>query len=268
MIVGIEGKPGSGKSYYATLKIIEDLKNGKKIYTNMENILIRSLAWHIEKTTEGKVRKETVLDNFRILKTKDLRRFWEIPKRQLVNSTIILDEVMLDFFSRDWQKTGKDLIFFFTQHRKYRVDLYYITQSISKVDGVLREMTQYYIRLRNTNHFKMWFVKVPERFVATWFYEDQETIVKREYFKPENNVYRFYDSWSVFQNDVIPSSVSEEPFGPEGRTASGNVIMFPGVAALEKSVVDLPSCWISGCPIHSAGEPCKRKAALLNGALL
>jgi len=264
MIVGIEGKPGSGKSYYATLKIINDLKAGKKIYTNMENIQIRSLAWFIEKETKGVVKKEKVLDNFRVLKTKDLRRFWEIPKHQLVNSTIILDEVMLDFFSRDWQKTGKDLIFFFTQHRKYKVDLYYITQAISKVDGVLREMTQYYIRLRNTNHFKMWFMKVPERFVATWFYEDQETIVKREYFKPETNVYRFYDSWAIFQNDVIPTDQPIEARGPEGRASSGNVVMFPGVADLVKFHPDRPSCWLYGCPENcETGNTCEMRKNII-----
>ena len=95
-------------------------------------------------------------------------------------------------------------------------------------------------------------MKVPERFVATWFYEDQETIVKREYFKPEIDVYRFYDSWSVFSNDVIPSGASGSTCDPEGRTASGNVIMFPGVQSIARFHTDQPSCWLVGCP-----EGCK-----------
>ena len=262
MIVGLEGKPGSGKSFYATKLILEALEQDKKVITNMENFSVRSYAWHLEKKTKGKISRYKTLENFKILRTKDLKRFWEIPKRDLMNSLIMLDEVMLDFFSRDWQKTGKELIFFFTQHRKYRTDLYYITQAISKVDGVLREMTQYYIRLRNTIHYRTWLFPIPKGFVVTWFYEDQETILKREWLRPDMDVFKYYDSWAVFKNDVIPDYTGIlKPCVPEGRTAQGNVILFPGTTEIQNPV-EYMACRLPDCPKGDCKDGCLMKKGI------
>jgi len=266
MIVGVEGKPGAGKSYFATKTILEALKEGKKVFTNMDNICIRSYAWKVEKETKGKVTKESVLSNFRLLKTADLRLFHKIPKRELMNSTIVLDEVMLDFFVRDWQKTGKDLIFFFTQHRKYRCDFWYLTQAISKVDGVLREMTQYYVRMRNTEYFKLLFIRLPKRFVATWFYEDNETKVKTEILVPSNEVFKYYDSWKVFENAVVPEDAEQWEI-VSGRSEAGNIVMFPGVKDCSFRVdQEYRSCRIPSCPTGSCSMGCQKRAGGGHGA--
>lgn len=255
MIVGVEGKPGAGKSFFATKTILAALKEGKKVFTNMDNILVRSYAWKVEKETLGKVTKEQVLDNFRVLRTQDLKHFHKIPKKELMNSTIVLDEVMLDFFARDWQKTGKDLIFFFTQHRKYRCDFWYLTQSISKVDGVLREMTQYFVRMRNTEFFKLMFIKLPKRFVATWFYEDNETIVKTEVLKPTNEIFSYYDSWRIFENTVVPSETNLWN-DVQARSDSGHIVMFPGVKTLPVGKGHLYPCYIPTCPVGDCSNGC------------
>lgn len=255
MIVGVEGKPGAGKSFYATKTILAALKEGRKVYTNMDNINVRRWAWVVEKETAGKVKKETVLDNFRVLKTADLKLFHRIPKRELMNSLIILDEVMLDFFSRDWQKTGKDLIFFFTQHRKYRCDFWYLTQSIAKVDGVLREMTQYFIRMRSTEFFKLLFIRLPKRFIATWFYEDNETVVKTEVLKPDVKIFGYYDSYHVFENTVIPAG-EDDWTGVAGRSEFGHVVMFPGVRVLPLPTGPAMGCRLPSCPPGDCSSGC------------
>lgn len=258
MIVGVEGKPGAGKSFFATKTILAALKEGRKVYTNMDNILVRSYAWKVEKETKGKVTKEQVLDNFRVLRTQDLKLFHKIPKKELMNSTIVLDEVMLDFFSRDWQKTGKDLIFFFTQHRKYRCDFWYLTQSISKIDGVLREMTQYFVRMRNTEYFKLLFIKLPRRFIATWFYEDNETVVKTEVLKPDKGIFSYYDSWRIFENTAIPegNDLWNEVMG---RSDCGNIVMFPGVRTLPVGKGHLYACHLPSCPTGDCSSGCSRR---------
>ncbi len=49
MITGIEGRPGSGKSYYTAMRIKNDLERGRKVFTNIASFSINKVAWQIHK---------------------------------------------------------------------------------------------------------------------------------------------------------------------------------------------------------------------------
>lgn len=200
MIVGVEGRSGAGKSFWAVKRICESLAAGRRIVTNMENVYFRRMVSDL--CRHDKKKRKEMLDRIVVIPT---RKFLvEFPKVNIKNADVILDEVMLDFFSRDWAKMPKSTVFFLTQHRKYRCDFYYITQSIERVDSVLKSLTQYYIRLRNSSNWKLGPFKVPSVMVATWFQEDQKTIHQIEYTRPNTRLFGYYDTYALFENDAVP----------------------------------------------------------------
>lgn len=213
MITGIEGLPGSGKSYYALEQLYSSLVRGKMVYTNMRSILIYKVAWSIHRAHN--IPKQKILEKFKIINTWDIEGFINNP---VYNCDIYLDEVMVAWLSRDWQKMSRDLITWFSQHRKYKVNFTYIAQSIDRVDGTLRDMTQKYIYMRNTSFWRFGFVKLPQIFLAIHYAEDRKNILKREWVIPIKKYYGFYDSWALF-----PSRRELEP-GIEDR--QGELVTF------------------------------------------
>jgi hypothetical protein len=193
MITGIEGRPGSGKSYLALEQIYSSLSRGKVVYTNMRNIFIHKVAWAINRAT-GRPRSD-VLSRFRILETWDVERLW---KEKVQNCEIFLDEVMITWGARDWAKMDRGLLEWFSQHRKYRVNFTYIVQDIDGVDKTLREMTQEYICIRNFAYYKLGPFRLPQIFLAVHLAEDRRLSLKREWIIPLKRFYSYYDSWALF----------------------------------------------------------------------
>jgi len=210
MITGIGGLPGSGKSYFALERIYNDLMDGKVVYTNMRSIQIHKIAWSIYRSS-GRPRQK-ILDNFRLINTWEMKDIW---KRGIYNASIYLDEVMVAWLSRDWSKMDRNLINWFSQHRKMRVNFTYIAQSIDRVDGTLRDMTQSFILMRNTAFWRFGIFKLPQMFLAIHYAEDMKNILKREWVIPIKKYYGFYDSWALF------------PTRPEEEHEPGEVLPLP-----------------------------------------
>lgn len=220
MIIGIEGRPGSGKSYYALEQIYSCLLRGKVVYSNMRNICIDKVAWSIG-GSDRRLR-DHVRSRFRILETWELERIW---REKIENAEIYLDEVMSCWLSRDWSKMSRELIEFFSQHRKYRVNFTYVAQAIDRVDGTLRDMTQEFITIRNFSFYKIGPVRLPQVFLACHYAEDRKIALKREWIVPIRKYFQFYDSWALFpskppldkKDNVIGIRPGVGPGGAEGR---------------------------------------------------
>jgi hypothetical protein len=219
MIRGIEGLPGSGKSYYAVEHIYSSLKSGKTVYTNMRNLFVHKIAWSIHRATG--IDRKRILEKIKYIDTWDMENIWNMNIR---NAEIVLDEVMVHWLSRDWSKMNRNTIQFFSQHRKFRVNFTYIAQSIDRVDSTLRDMTQTFISFRNTAFWKFGFIKMPQIFLAIHFAEDRKNILKREWIIPIKKYYDFYDSWALFPT-------KEQMLSDQGK---GEVIPFPKIEGVEK----------------------------------
>jgi len=204
MIIGIEGRPGSGKSYLALEQIYDSLRRGKVVYTNMRNIFIHKVAWSIHRAT-GRPRAD-ILSRFRILETWDVERLW---REKVQNAEIFLDEVMITWGARDWAKMDRGLLEWFSQHRKYRVNFTYIVQDLDGVDKTLREMTQEYISIRNFAYYKLGPFRLPQIFLAVHYAEDRRLQLKREWIIPLKRFYAYYDSWALFP--------TRPPLDPDGN---------------------------------------------------
>lgn len=210
MITGVGGLPGSGKSYFLMERLYNSLLQGKMVYTNMSNVSIHKVAWSIHRST-GRPRTK-ILERFKILQTWEFPEIW---KMNITNAEIILDEVMICWLARDWAKMDREVINWFSQHRKQRVNFTYAAQSLDKVDSTLRDMTQEFIIMRNTRFWRFSVFRLPEMFLAIHFAEDQKNILKREWIIPIKKYYNFYDSWALF-----PSKK------PLDESEGGNVLDF------------------------------------------
>lgn len=215
MIVGVEGRPGSGKSYLFTRMIYHALYSGRQVYTNISSFSINKAAWRIHHAIG--IARERVKTHFHVLSGSDIQRIHTLG---LENCDIYLDEVMIAWLSRDWAKMDRGLITWFSQHRKFRVSFYYIAQSIDRVDSTLRDMTQEYIIMRNTANWKFSILRLPEMLLAIHFAEDRKSILKRRFYTVQKFYTSMYDSWALF-NYEVSEAVPLRSGAPRARDRGG-----------------------------------------------
>ena len=149
MIIGFVGTPGSGKSYEAVKKIVDNLKLGRIVYSNIDGLQVQECREHI-KNYSG-------LDDFTLdtrlfhLTDEQTRTFWEYVQP---GSLVVLDEVHKLFSNRDWA-SEKNRIFteWASTHRHEGFDVVLITQDIEKIDKHARSLIEWTYLFRKVNFF-------------------------------------------------------------------------------------------------------------------
>lgn len=73
--------------------------------------------------------------------------FSTLGKLDYHDCVLLIDEISLLCDSRDWKNFSSELVYFFTHHGHYGVDIYYASQWITDCDVKIRRMTEdlYYI---------------------------------------------------------------------------------------------------------------------------
>lgn len=187
MLHAVTGKPGAGKSYWATRLIVQMLVGSKhQVVTNVPLKLGELNAYmqeHYPRWADG------VLDRVTLLAEEEVSRFWchrgqgevrglrhtvdgkgqkkEVqtefaPDEQPV--FYVLDEFHLWFNARAWASLGPSAIWYASQHRKLGDEVYWITQYPGNVDKQFRVLTQDWTYLRNWSQ-EVWFggIRPPKR---------------------------------------------------------------------------------------------------------
>lgn len=181
----ISGKPGGGKTLYAFKLIVEELVHGTRpVYTNLPILLGRLNEWlqkeYPDKTIDLHAR-------LRLLTDDEAGRFWcyrpgceircltkpewEGGKRPDYSGVMdagvfyVIDEIHNYFNARAWMETGRDVLFYLSQHRKLGDTVICITQAINNVDKQFRSVSQDYTYLRNLSKERMGLFKLPSVFV-------------------------------------------------------------------------------------------------------
>lgn len=112
MVVGYTGLPGSGKTFQATARAVEALKAGRKVYSNYP--------------IHGAFLYE---DLSQVLAVRD--------------GVIIVDEINLVCPSRWFNKLPPKLAYFWSQTRKFGLDIYWTAQHIDRVEKIVREISNW-----------------------------------------------------------------------------------------------------------------------------
>lgn len=122
MVQGFVGLPGSGKTYLLAKQGLDDIKNGKEVYAN----------FHLK----GAKHFSSLTQIIAIIKKR-------LQTGQNMNITVLIDEINLSFPSRMWNKVPGWVLYFWSQTRKFGCDIYYTSQSINRIDKVIREVSNF-----------------------------------------------------------------------------------------------------------------------------
>lgn len=151
MIICYEGTPGSGKSYDAVKKILDNLRRGRKVYTNIDGMGDSAKREYICKLIGFD--DITLFTNLIYFDRNDeeLFNFWEHMEQ---GSIMVLDEAQNYFSNRDWQSDkNKAFCKWASTHRHYGYDVVLITQDFEKIDSHVRTLVEWTYRYRKMNFF-------------------------------------------------------------------------------------------------------------------
>lgn len=113
-LIFLFGKKGSGKSTYMVKLMLQDIKKGWTVYTNMSDVNIKGV---------------------RIFTADDLKSF-----RPEEHSSLYIDEAGLEWDNRNFKNFDKGLTEFFKLQRKYHCKMLINSQSYD-VDKKIRDLT-------------------------------------------------------------------------------------------------------------------------------
>lgn len=189
----ISGKPGGGKSMYAVKLILDELIRGSRpVFTNVP-LHVGRLSEYLQQNGKewAKLNGELdghIRDRVRLLSDEETAVFWtlrpgnkEIPNLSedewrkgrkpvyegLEDSGVfyVIDEVHNFFGARQWAETGRNVLYYLSQHRKLGDDVVCITQAIGNVDKQFRSVAQDFTYLRNLSKEKVGVVRLPSYFI-------------------------------------------------------------------------------------------------------
>lgn len=164
MITFFVGLPGSGKSYEAILRVVDNLRSRRVVCTNIEGLETEECQDYLRNLldmSEYEFRRYLI-----ILDAEQVKKFWQTqkvhylrhrfndeldifedfdePVEELIcpkKSLIIIDEAHKHFNCRDYQeKANRELSDWASTHRHEGYDVIFITQNISKVEKQVRTL--------------------------------------------------------------------------------------------------------------------------------
>ena len=149
MIIAFTGTPGSGKTYDAVRKIIENLKTGRVVYTNIDGMDAPECL-EIIKSVTG-LSDHGIACKLHFFEDDQLDNFWNHVQPGCL---IVLDEVQNIFNSRDWQsKKNVGFNAWASVHRHHGYDIVLISQSVMRIDTAVRALIQWTYVYRKINFF-------------------------------------------------------------------------------------------------------------------
>jgi len=199
----ISGKPGGGKSLYATSLCLQELVNGRRgIVTNLA-LRLPELAEMVQKQAEKQgveLPDLHITERVTIIEEEDLKEFYRfrpggvylpVVEEKLQSTSkglecsrkadfsavkdegclYVLDEIHVAFNARAWASTGMGVLYYLSQHRKLGDEVILITQSVNNVDRQMRSVAQDYTYVRNFRKEKAGMFKLPGVFMKRVFLE-------------------------------------------------------------------------------------------------
>ena len=153
MIIIFEGTPGSGKSYEAVKKIIDNLRRPERVvYTNIDGT-----EPGVDDGTREYLKNICGLDDYSLserLHHLDKHQTREFPKHCKRGSLIVIDEAHNYFNARDWQtEENRAVVRWAEEHRHQGYDVVFITTNASKIDKQVRSVVEWTYRFRKMNFF-------------------------------------------------------------------------------------------------------------------
>src|ERR1700736_3153585 len=202
MIECYEGRLGGGKSYSAVVRIVDHLRRGGLVATNVE------LRWDaICKYVAD--RFGVVVENDQLIRLADeqiglFHRHTPSGTAQLP-VLVVIDEAHLNFNSRDYAKTDKlyrETLTFLTQSRKVHTDVIFISQSVLNMDKQFMRLVQFIWRFRDLSKWKIpglglaWPIN---QILCVQFDYDGRTVVQPQFINKDKRIFELYETNSLLR---------------------------------------------------------------------
>ena len=202
----LEGRLGGGKTYTATLRILDRLRQGGIVATNIE--LNKKAIEELIKNRYGVIpnldKQLYILGEEEI---SDFQRYIPLGDGITLNPLIVMDEFHLWFNSRDYGITHKNhrtTLTFITQARKLSVDLLLISQSALNIDKQFIRQLHGIWRFRDMGKFIIPGLGIKLPFVGNYilgarFDQDGKTLVDRHWIKKDPAVFKCYETTALLR---------------------------------------------------------------------
>jgi len=184
MIEGYVGLMGSGKTYAATRRAGQALREGRLVLANYQ--IEGALYW-----ADWGEMFDFSLD------------IWTKREKGL----IIVDEANIMLPSRVWQKMDPRLLMFWAQSRKIGVDVIWTAQHESRVDTSVREITYQIWRCRKYGKLFQTTAYLPEA-----LRKEKGRPIKRSFFFRREWVCTLYDTYQIISPPANLQRVAVEGF--------------------------------------------------------
>lgn len=151
MIIAYVGTPGSGKSYEAVQKILDNLRMGRIVFSNIDGMDGEFQREHIKAKTG--LTDLSLSNQLRYLDNKKMVKFWEHVDKT-PGALIVIDECHKLFSNRNWNsEENKKFTEWASTHRHGGYDVLLITQSIDKVDKHACSLIEWSYFYKKITHF-------------------------------------------------------------------------------------------------------------------
>jgi len=184
----ISGKPGGGKTLYSVRLIVDEILHGHRTIITNVPIKLGHLNEYLQKEFDHGGGAERVWQ----LDDEQTKLFWtfrpggvripylkkeewqagKTPDYKDVKDEgvmYVIDEVHNFFGARQWAETGRDVLFYLSQHRKLGDTVICITQAIGNVDKQFRSVTQDFTFVRNLSKERYGLFRLPACFIRKTF---------------------------------------------------------------------------------------------------
>ena len=202
MIQLFSGTPGSGKSLHMAAEISHYCNHWK------DRLVICNFPVNTEKFRHPErfiYLSNRNLENPKLLLQIICDFYVDHPLKE-AQIFLFIDECQVLFNARNWRQTSENgWLPFFSQHRKYGIDIYLVAQFDEMIDKQIRCLIEYEILHRKLTNFGFigGLIKIftfGDVFIAIqrWYTINQRTGV--EFFKARKKYYRIYDTFATFQD--------------------------------------------------------------------
>lgn len=162
MVEGFTGLPGSGKTYWLTKLGIDGMENNRPVYSNFN---LKGAS-----------------------KYTDLKEVFCVRK-----GIILVDEINLVCPSRWWNKFPPQLAYFWSQTRKFQLDIYWSAQHIDRVDKIIREISNW-VWTMNRYPFGIF---IARQYIPEHVTKERRKNYSRKWFRLHKKVYEKYNTFEL-----------------------------------------------------------------------
>jgi hypothetical protein len=164
MVQGICGLPGSGKTYFLAKQGLEAIKKGREVYANFK---LEGAHYYTDLMTLAKTVRKGV---------------------------ILVDEINLLCPSRWWDQFPPELAYFWSQTRKFELDIYWSAQHIDRVDKIIREISNWVWQVK-----KITFLFWARQYLPEQYSKEKRTNFANKFFILSKKVFLKYNTYEFIQ---------------------------------------------------------------------